>query len=232
MPKIDDILEKREKKFKKKSFRAWDFSGAIVESLEQDANNVTKLHVGSESPVILGTLIDIDPEKTKEKNDGAIQNVSLKEDKAELLSTEPKNVQFQAEPKDERAKNNLSKSGARGRKSLAAIQQERVINSPPSIHQKIICLKGAQEKVFAHIVAMCHQNGGLATGPIYSAMLLSIAGCTYEVLKMAIKRLIRKNLIQRDSLWAQKGPGSALHFVLTSEEAKQFSVDYFKYTSV
>ena len=232
MPKIDDILEKRQKKFKKKSYRAWDFSGEIVESIEQDVNNETKPHVDSESPVILGTLIDIDPEKTKEENDSAIRSVSLKEEKAEPLSIEPKNVQLQVGPKDERVKSNSSKVGTRGRKSLAVIQQEKVINSPPSIHQKIVCLKGAQEKVFGHIVAMCHQNGGLTTGPIYSSMLLSIAGCNYEVLKMAIKRLIRKNLIQRDSLWAQKGPGSALHFVLTSEEAKQFAVDYFKSTSV
>lgn len=235
MPTLNDIVEEREKrkkKFKKKSYRAWDFSGEIVESLEQDANNVTQLHADNEASVIPGTLVNIVPEKAKEKNDGAIQGVGLKEKKVELLPAESKNIQSQVRLKDENVKSNLSKAGARGRKSLAAIQQEKVINSPPSIHQKIICLKGAQEKVFAHIVAMCNQNEGLVTGPIYSAMLLSIAGCTYEVLKMAIKRLIRKNLIQRDSIWAQKGPGSALHFVLTSEEVKQFAIDYFKPTSV
>jgi len=232
MPKINDILEKREKKFKKKSFRAWDLSGAIIESLEQDDNNVSELRAGNEAQVILGALIDIDPEKAKEENDFAIQDVSLKEKKVELLPIELKNVQNQIALKEEKVKNNLSKTGTRGRKSLAAIQQEKVINSLPSIHQKIICLKGVQHKVFGYVVAMCAQSGGLTTGPIYSAKLSSIAECTYEVLKMAIKRLIRKNLLQRDSVWAQKGPGSALHFALPSEEVKQIAIDYFKVTTI
>lgn len=232
MPKIDDILEKREKKFKKKSYRAWDFSGAIVESLERDDNNVSELRAGNEASVILGTLIDIDPEKAKEENDVAIQDVSLKETKLELSSVAPKNIQYQTALKTEKVKSNLSKTGTRGRKSLAAIQQEKVINSLPSIHQKIICLKGVQQKVFVSIVAMCAQSGGLTTGPVYSAKLSSITECSYEILKMAIKRLIQKKLIQRDSIWAQKGPGSALHFALPSEEAKQIAVDHFKITSI
>ena len=241
MPKIDDILEKREKKFKKKSYRAWDFSGAIVDSLEQDANNVTNSQSRTEVSVMPGTLTDIDPEKIKkEGNDGVINNArpalpDFKKDRVKLLDIKPKNVQLDVGIvgiKDEKVKSNLNKTGTRGRKSLATIQQEKVIKSLPSIHQKIICLKGAQQKVFEYIVNICHQNGELATGPIYSTKLLSIAECTYEVMKMAIKRLIGKNLIQRDLAWAQKGPGSALHFTLTSEEAKEIAIDYFKITSV
>lgn len=234
MPQLDDILEKRDKrvkKFKKKNYRAWDFSGEIVDSIDSESEKNSIVDIMNDLSTIPGSPITVDSTKISEEDDNLIPQVVSKEDVVEVAILEKGNIALESIAKSDKIKDSQRKRSSKTHRNLAVTQRSEPIALQLSIYQKIMSLKGTQQKIFAHVIALCNQNGGITTGPIYSSMLQYVAECTYEVMKIAIKRLICKNLIQRDSLNGQKGPGSALHFIVNSE-TQQIAIDCFKNTGL
>lgn len=208
MPQLDDIAKERlNKKFKKTPYRPWDLSGNSAQS-----NSEEKIELGVtiktepvNNVIAIDSETDIPEQISKEIKDGRLKNaiVGLSDNES-----------------SDRRQNSRKKS--RHDKNINSELFDESENLSFEIKRKIIDLKGPQKKIFYYIVDSCIKNDCLTSGPVSSAFLTAIFGFTKDITKTAISRLENKGLINKDSRFLKKGPGSLLSFNISTEVKSVF----------
>jgi hypothetical protein len=88
---------------------------------------------------------------------------------------------------------------------------------------KIFCLTGHQKLIFLFVVERCVSRGLLNTGIVKIETLCEITSTSFKMVKLSIKRLILKNLINRNE--GKKGRGG-FHAFSISESARNAFLEY------
>jgi len=199
MPDIDSLLEKAsKKKFKKSSYRPWNYMEEIQKEEEekyhqQEVTNVTEL---KHDAVIQPAKPDInipDIQDTK-------LNISntIKESLPKVALTESNQI-----------KNEL--------------REEKQETSSVSPLYSILRLSGHQKTIFAFILERCLSRGLLSSGMITSEMLTSITNTSLSMVNTSIQRLVDKKLVFREN--GKRGRGGFYCFGL-SPEVKDAAIEY------
>ncbi len=201
MPDIDSLLEKAsKKKFKKSSYRPWNYMEEIQKEEEekhheQKVVNVTELkHDAVIQPPVEKSDINIhDSQDTKLNISNTIENSLPKVAVAE--STQIKNELF----------------------------EEKQETSSVSPLYSILRLSGHQKVIFAFILERCLSRGLLSSGMITSEMLISITNTSLNMVNTSIQRLVDKKLVSREN--GKRGRGGFYCFSL-SPEVKDAAIEY------
>lgn len=83
--------------------------------------------------------------------------------------------------------------------SLCKEENDYNVDTEPTVSliEKIQRLHGMQKKIFYFIVNLCEENGDLKTGPLNMETLISYTSSTVNTVRSSIRRLIKKDLIEK-----------------------------------
>src|SRR6185437_13696552 len=171
MPDIDSLLEKAsKKKFKKSSYRPWNYMEEIQKEEQQQEHKIDSSNVSIE--------------------EDSTPNVELSK------VTETVNVPKYATPQSERTQVQSSINESNKIVSATSANQKEQTNSPLYI---ILRLSGHQKTIFNFILERCVTRGLLSTGSVTSETLTSITNTSLTMVNTSIQRLVEKKIIHREN---------------------------------
>lgn len=186
MPDISTLLEKdSKKKFKKSSYRPWNYLDEIEKEAEEKKGE-------SCNSAVINTQVNLQPEETTE--------LSINENINE--TSKPINTTIEHEKSPTMLQvNKLSATNE--------IKKEPV-NSPL---YSILRLSGHQKVIFSFILERCLSRGLLSSGVITSQSLMTITKTTLSMVNTSIQRLVDKGLISREN--GKRGRGGFYCFAIS-----------------
>lgn len=233
MPQLSDILSKREKKFKKKSYRPWNLTGdsrvqqsQIAEPIPADNTLPETISIVEEAP---STILSVPPIPTVILNDRVEQECdqnshnqldNIQETHGEHLDNSRVTDRYRLD------NTSITHGKQIGNKQIThryhsgnKIDNDIDNNLNDSqIANAITMLSGIQEKILLFIVQLCSDRGELTTGPFSTLQLSNAIGTTYGSIKMSLKRLGNKQLVTR--LPGKVSKGGYINFAITKEVKK------------
>lgn len=200
MPTIDQLVDKKKKKFVKSDYRPWNY----MEEIEKESNE-NQLVINKES---------------SQKQINLISAVSQIEINNESISN-------QLETKLIEDEQEMHLSNITPLKIHKPDIEVKSIHADISIHETtldtIFRLTGHQKKIFMFIFERCASRAMLSTGVIKGEIFSEITGTTSKMVKTSIQRLVGKNLIHRER--GKTGRGGFYMFSLT-ELVRNAALEY------
>lgn len=218
MPSLEEIKQKRQKKFVKKPYRIWDLDGNLEEKNKpivfvHEANN-TKAYsdIDTTSSSLNALTKTIQQHGQQSGNNQTTFGQQSDNDKTTERRQPDNNQATIRQHLDLRLDN--SKTSDQTTERLQITNQEVVTDE---IIGLIKNLSGLQEKLFYIILEYCNLNNDVQTGKLKTNKLACLLGCAYRCAKTIIERLTKKNIVRR-----LKGKSSVAGFVQfeISKEAK------------
>lgn len=213
MPRIDDI-KIQDKVFKKKEYRSWDRN--LLDKLKIPRNkNQTKVQSvpisnaeAESSPSLIGVQIEANQGSNKvrigfDKDSTTVQPEFDQGSSKVLVEFNNSSNRVQANP-DKRV-------------------QLGFILDLESIRRAIRKLGGNEKKLFFFVINLCAMKGTLSTGEVLGEDLNNAITSTRNGRETAIKRIIKKGLLQREQ--GKTGANGTLN-LYTSELIKTEALNY------
>jgi hypothetical protein len=207
MPDIDALMEKAsKKKFKKSSYRPWNYLEEIEKEEEAKQQEIIVL------PVL--AVDNVDPDETE------ISELAIATD--DHVEASPLDVIHTPEPTIMHAvTSNEPSVTAKENININAVYQEDAANPLYTI----LRLSGHQKTIFAFILERCLSRGLLSSGVVTSEMLTSITNTSLSMVNTSIQRLVEKGLLFREN--GKRGRGGFYCFGL-SQSIKDAAIEYRK----
>jgi len=205
MPQLSDLVEKRTKKFVKKSYRPWDLSGTGTDQ-EVSSAPVTEPvpkapEAASEAPSIEVQPIEVPSSEQKK----VTKEVVTKRPIAPKVSEpEPVHIlEHNLEHESEHDKNTFKKQLDNNQITIKPQTDHELRNDlehnsdMANLTETIRRLWGIQRNLFFVIVEICAARGALDTGAIQTSDLITAVNCNENSIKTSLARLVEKNLVIR-----------------------------------
>jgi len=200
MPDINSLLETSKKKFKKSSYRPWNYMEEIEKEEEEKSkdNNTVNDH----------KLVDHTPAPFREIK----ENNALVQDENLIISDFRKNSPNNAVV-PETNKNHSS-----------LIKNDHVKQRVSPLYS-ILRLSGHQKTIFTFILEKCLSNDSLSSGTVSGEHLTSITNTSLRMVNTSIQRLVEKKLLLREN--GKRGRGGFYSFSIT-QEVKSSAIEHRK----
>lgn len=225
MPQLEDILEKRKKKFVKKAYRPWNLSG---KGEAPSVKESTPAQV--EKPTVPANPPKVEP----------VEQTVPEVEKTPTISTSSKGselgfnrVQKGSKLEFNRVHKGSNKSSLEFNKGSTRVQLNpnsdqtlQLCDEQYLLKKSIKKLSGNERKIFFFIVEICSLKGTLNTGEMLSEDMDEILQMPRNSRETCLKRLKKKGLIIRGT--GRRGKNSTVSFSLTEavkiEALNQLSV--------
>jgi hypothetical protein len=238
MPSLDEIKQKRHKKFIKKPYRMWDITGTknTINSNSNKKNNLSassynissslKKIKNQEEPTIkqyIRQQRDNDQITERQRSDNKQQpdnretttrqqldnNQTANKQQGDINQTTVRQRLDNKETTERQQADNKTDNKLDNRETTERQQITNIkIISDEELVEIIKSLSGLQEKFFYLIIEYCNLNNDTQTGKLKTSKVALLIGCNYQCAKIIIERVTKKSIVKR-----LKGKGSIAGYI-------------------
>lgn len=200
MPDINSLLETSKKKFKKSSYRPWNYMEEIEKEEEEkfkDNNTVNEHKLSNHKPSSLSEI--------KEDN-------SLTQDENLIISDFRKKISDNVVISETNKNSQLFMKNEHEKQKVSPLYS-------------ILRLSGHQKLLFTFILERCLSNDSLSSGTVSGEHLTSITNTSLRMVNTSIQRLVDKKLVLREN--GKRGRGGFYSFSIR-QEVKSSAIEHRK----